>query len=305
MKTAQDRVCFELESQGIRVRVVPFSRLNILQQELKQLYGTGILEDEFYREYILSKAEYDPSSTPRAKSILITAASDPMLKVPFSFRGKKVEALIPSTYSNTGAEQIKAALKKALDREGFSLYPVILPLKLLAVHSGLGSYGRNNIVYVPGMGSFARLFALASDLECTEETWEPLKRMASCDHCTACVKSCPTGCYEPDRTVIRAERCLTRFNESESPFPEWIEKSRHNALVGCTLCQLACPENRPYAKPWRVEEGFADEEVDDVLNGKDPALLSGATVKKLDDLGLLSYYEEGAFSRNLKCLLPT
>jgi epoxyqueuosine reductase len=36
----------------------------------------------------------------------------------------------------------------------------LLPLKSLAVRSGLAAYGRNNVCYVPGMGSFLELVGL-------------------------------------------------------------------------------------------------------------------------------------------------
>ncbi|MEE9378294.1 MAG: hypothetical protein V3V33_09695 [Candidatus Lokiarchaeia archaeon] len=44
-----------------------------------------------------------------------------------------------------------------------------LPQKTLAVRSGLAEYGRNNITYIPGMGSFHRLTTLYSDFPTEED----------------------------------------------------------------------------------------------------------------------------------------
>jgi len=38
----------------------------------------------------------------------------------------------------------------------------IVPIDRLAVRGGLATYGRNNVTYVPGMGSFHRLSAFYS-----------------------------------------------------------------------------------------------------------------------------------------------
>lgn len=70
------------------------------------------------------------------------------------------------------AQQVAGLLTKVLEPAGYQATPSLLPLKSLAAHSGLAVYGRNNICYVPGMGSFLELVGLYSDLPCSEDTWQ-------------------------------------------------------------------------------------------------------------------------------------
>ena len=128
-----------------------------------------------------------------------------------------------------------------------------MPEKLLAVRSGLARYGKNNITYVPGMGSLHRLAVFVSDLPCVEDNWGEVKTLKTCDGCTACMDACPTGAIVSDRFLIHAERCITFHNERIEEFPEWLDSSWHNCLVGCLRCQWVCPENRD-VRQW-VEDG--------------------------------------------------
>ena len=58
-----------------------------------------------------------------------------------------------------------------------------------------------------------------------------------------CVKACPTGAIREDNFLIRAERCLTYYNEEPGNLPQWIDIKWHNALIGCRICEKVCPEN--------------------------------------------------------------
>jgi epoxyqueuosine reductase len=124
--------------------------------------------------------------------------------------------------------------------------------------------------------------------------------MEACAQCRACEKSCPTGALSSERFMIRAEKCLTYFNEGEEAFPEWLKPTWHNALVGCLRCQQVCPQNKG-VKDWIENEAAFDEtETELLLKSALKEALAAETVAKLEKIGLLEYGE--MLSRNLRVL---
>ncbi|MBM3156693.1 MAG: hypothetical protein FJ004_05350 [Chloroflexi bacterium] len=208
---------------------------------------------------------------------------------------------IPPTYSYKTDAIIEKTLLDVLKPQRFTIKPARLPQKLLAVRSGLAQYGKNNIAYAEGMGSFHRLKVFLSDLPPVYDKWLELKSMEKCSKCSACLKKCPTSAIVPDRFLIRAERCLTFHNERVEPFPDWIKPSWHNCWIGCMVCQSVCPTNKKFYK-WFVEtEHFTERETDLILRGAPSSLLPKATANKLKRLDLLE--DLNLLPRNLDVLL--
>ncbi len=119
------------------------------------------------------------------------------------------------------------------------------PLKAIAARLGLVRYGRNNVSYVPGAGSYIQLcgYVTAVHLEPSgEEEAEP-RLLDQCEGCSKCQDVCPTGAIGADRVLLRAERCLTLLNENPGVWPDWVPASAHRCLLGCLLCQRGCPAN--------------------------------------------------------------
>jgi epoxyqueuosine reductase len=179
----------------------------------------------------------------------------------------------------------------------------LLPKKLLAVCSGLGAYGKNNICYVDGMGSFIRLAAFYSDLPCEEDIWREPQMMDACQRCSACINKCPTGAIPQDRFLLRAERCITYHNEKPGhvPFPAWLDPAWHNCLVGCMTCQRICPKNKDFLH--KVEDGatFSQEETAILLKGVAFDQLPDAMMEKLVRFDLVEFLD--IFPRNLSVYL--
>jgi len=177
----------------------------------------------------------------------------------------------------------------------------LLPEKLLAVRSGLGFYGRNNLCYVEGMGSFHQPAAFYTELPCNESTWRESRLMKKCKNCSVCLRSCPTGAITRERFLLHAERCITFHNERSGDFPHWIEPHWHNCLVGCLHCQDVCPENKDFLG-WIEEKGeFSEEETALLLKGKKSGQLPSSVLRKLEQLELAEYAD--FFPRNLGVLL--
>ena len=179
----------------------------------------------------------------------------------------------------------------------------LVPQKTLAVRVGLAEYGRNNITYVSSMGSFHRPSTFYSDFPFEEDNWQELRKMDLCEECLACVRNCPTGAIPTDRFLLRVERCITYHNEQPEgvPFPEWLDSSWHNCLVGCLHCQKICPANKK-VKDW-IEPGpiFTEEETKLLLNGRTIDNLPTETKKKMEDIDFVNYL--GVFPRNLSVFL--
>ncbi len=290
----------ELRKQGFQVRTASTPHLPELQEVIKGRHDRGEFSEKFYQERLADLRFTPPKSLPGARTIIVAAFPQPKIQVLFHLRGKSFAILIPPTYlyyPNSRAEEI---LKRILGPVGLRTARTNLPLKLLAARSGLGSYGRNNICYVPGMGSYHRLMAFYSDDPASEDSWQEARLMERCRNCRACLKSCPTGAIAADRFLLHADRCLTNLNERPGDFPDWVKGSFHNALVGCHYCQDVCPENAPFRK-WIEPGGEFTEEETRFLLGDPDAKLPASIHKKLQDLDIIEYRE--LLPRNLRAVL--
>ncbi len=294
-----------LRAKGLRFRIVSASHLPELQTEIETHQKRGELDSEFSRTYLSRFKFTPPSELPNAKSLIIVAIPRPPTKATFTWNGKKQSFILPPTYTAYDEKRIEVErlVAGAVEREGYRVATPYLPLKLLAARSGLAQYGRNNITYVTGMGSFQRLTAVYSDMPCEDDGWQEPKMMQRCENCDLCRRACPTGAISSDRFLLRAEKCITYHNEKKGdiPFPDWIKPSWHNCIIGCLTCQRACPENKPFLKQIGETEEFTEEETRLLLKRTPKEQLSDSTIEKMRRLSLTDYYEE--MPRNLSVLL--
>jgi epoxyqueuosine reductase len=294
-----------LEDQGYKGRVVSTRRLSELRSGIEGPRTEGQIDEELYREY-LDVLEFDPpASLPEARSLIVAAVPDPIRRISFHWEGGTVSGLVPPTYLHGKAvdQRVENVLTEALAPAGYRLARASIPKKLLAVRSGLSRYGRNNISYAPGLGSFYRLVAFHSDLPCPDDEWHEPRMLERCETCRACGRRCPTGAITAERFLLRAERCLTFHNEKpgEVEFPAWISPSAHNCLVGCLHCQTVCPENKDFVQ-WIVDaEEISQEETAELLEGRALDQLSAPLAEKVRRADLVDYL--GLLPRNLKALL--
>jgi epoxyqueuosine reductase len=301
MSQAERGVIDNMEKHGWKGCISPINHLEELQDANLTLCKLGLFNEDFFEERLVGFSFEIPESLPEAKSLIVVAVPRPQSQVLFNWKGTQRVLPIPPTYVayDETKTQVEDLLAKTLEGEGYAVSPTRLPLKLLAVRSGLGLYGRNNICYVPGMGSFLQLVAVYSDLPPTRDMWRAPQTMERCQQCQACRLNCPTSAIPSDRFLLRAERCLVFHNERKGdiPFPDWIDPSWHNCVVGCMRCQRVCPENKDFMK-WTGEKGeFSKEETALLLKGEPRARLPVKTVAKLEKLDLIDYL--GNLPRNL------
>ncbi len=296
-----EALLMQLGEKGYPGKMVPVSRVRDLQNEIVGHFQAGRFEALFYKE-VLSHFEFDlPHDLAEVKSLLIVAAPQPRVRVTFRWQGAEYPQIIPPIYSHDTDRRIRDELRKLLKPRGYTAIQTAIPLKLLAVGSGLGVYGRNNISYVEPFGSFHRLAGFYTDVPVEENCWDGLRAHKQCEDCEACQKSCPSGAISAERFLLKGERCLTFHNEREGDFPDWVDTKWHHTLVGCLRCQQVCPLNRQVFKRIENRENFSEPETDMLLANPEKTDLPPDTLAKLNRLDLMKYLP--VFSRNLGVLL--
>jgi epoxyqueuosine reductase len=286
-------------------KVVSTRHLVDLQRKIESLRDQGRLDSEFAQQYMFRFKFTPPEELKNAESIIVVAMSRPPTKAIFNWNGKKQAFVLPPTYTAYEEKRllVERTVAKVVEKGGYRIATPILPLKLLAVCSGLAAYGRNNIAYVGGMGSFMRLTAVYSDMPCESDQWHEPEMMKSCMNCDLCLNACPTGAISGNRFLLNAEKCLTYHNEKDGkiPFPKWIKPEWHNCVVGCMRCQAACPENKPYLGRFGETVEFDEQETKLLVEGAPREQIPAVTMKKLQLLSLTDYFNE--MPRNLSVLL--
>ena len=293
-----------LEKNGCYASVVSAEHAAELGGEIRALHEEGRIDDAVYNDYEMQRFTPNlPRSLPKAKSIIVASVPQPMIRATFRWKGHAYQFVVPPTYQDNVEvdRRIKALLREGFGPESYRFVRATLPVKLLAVRSGLALYGKNNITYVPSHGSFHRLTAFYSDYDSPIDNWGEKKALPLCDKCKACTKACPTGAIIGGRFQIRADRCLTYLNEktSEHRFPKWVDASAHNCLVGCMRCQRVCPYDRDVADRYQDRAAFTEEETTYLLKGNFRGVKAASMERKLKRIGATLTI----FPRNLEALL--
>lgn len=109
-----------------------------------------------------------------------------------------------------------------------------------AHRAGIGWWGRNSNLLVPGSGSWFVLGSVVTDAELPVAA-EPVAD--GCRTCTRCVTACPTGAIVADG-VIDARRCLAWLVQHTGVFPREHRIALGDRIYGCDDCQEVCPPGR-------------------------------------------------------------
>jgi epoxyqueuosine reductase len=110
-----------------------------------------------------------------------------------------------------------------------------------AYSSGIGFIGKNNMLIIPGYGSYfylaeiitTALFDIPNVVPCVD----------LCGSCTACIDACPTGALKGARD-FDASTCISYLTiESEELINSSMGKLMNRCFLGCDICQEGCPLN--------------------------------------------------------------
>jgi len=141
-----------------------------------------------------------------------------------------------------------------------------------AVRAGLGWYGKNANVLLPGQGSWFVLGSVVTDAPLAPAA-EPVPD--GCGACRRCLDGCPTGAIVAPG-VVDARRCLAWLVQAPGDFPEPLRDALGDRIYGCDDCQEVCPPNRRLAGRAPTAEPDAEATVDLVglLEADDATLLA-------------------------------
>ena len=292
----------EIAAHGDRGAIVPITRFDELKCEIEAL------RTDKYHMFIDWVANFmglpdEPGFQPR--SLISVIAPSPKIVINFTYHGKIIPCIIPPQYLDEcyKDDEVSQYVNAYLNPFGYraALFDRI-PQKLLAVHSGLGRYGRNNICFHEEFGSYIRILSFISDLPCDEAEWYPASRMETCDKCRACVTACPTNAIEPDHRIVNTSVCLTMLNEVPGEFPEWVDTKAHNALIGCVKCQDCCPGNAHNKDNLVRGVTFTEDETKELMMHKEGEPYSDSLAAKIKEAGFYPAFLK-VLPRNLSVLL--
>lgn len=290
-----------MQLAGFKTTIVSIAHLPEARAAITRLVIQGLVSRRLSENWKFYLEAND--GLPEAKTIIITAMPQPVVRVAFRWQGKDFPAEIaPGYFSRSDEARVEELLQKTLAADDYKMVRAHLPLKTLAVRSGLAEYGRNNIAYVSGMGSFCRLAAFYSDCPCEEDSWGDYRIMSACTDCSICCRNCPAGSIGEERFLIHAENCLGFLGQRQPNFPYWVrlQPDWENGLVGCMSCQLVCPVNQPYRDNAKEGPSFSEEETGQIRKAMSLDRLQPETRRKLSDI---SEYVYPLIASNLRELI--
>lgn len=113
--------------------------------------------------------------------------------------------------------------------------------KSFACSSGIGFMGKNNMMIIPGYGSYFYLGEILTTAPLGFIPAEPMENQ--CGACTLCVDSCPTGALEKP-FQLDASKCLSYLTIEHRGKMSWdTGKKMGECFFGCDRCQEVCPFN--------------------------------------------------------------
>jgi epoxyqueuosine reductase len=108
-----------------------------------------------------------------------------------------------------------------------------------AFRAGIGWYGKNANLLLPGRGSWFVLGSVITDAPLAPGDGPTAD---GCGSCTRCIAGCPTGAIVAPG-VVDARRCLAWLLQAEGPFPREFRAVLGDRIYGCDDCQEVCPPN--------------------------------------------------------------
>jgi epoxyqueuosine reductase len=109
-----------------------------------------------------------------------------------------------------------------------------------AWRAGIGWFGKNANLLLPGRGSW---FVLGSVV--TDAPMEPVQQPVAdgCGTCRRCIDGCPTDAIIAPG-VVDARRCIAWLVQAPGMIPRQYREAIGARIYGCDDCQEVCPPNR-------------------------------------------------------------
>ncbi|MDV3425769.1 MAG: 4Fe-4S binding protein [Bacillota bacterium] len=300
----------QIEAHGFKAGIISIKHIEEIQADIETTKKNYKDVNTYIGKY-LNKFDYNTAENlSKAKSIIVVAVPQPIIRIYFTLGGKRRAVIMPPMYLLNASVELEEKHKKICEVtsivenillcKNFKVKKINLPCKLIATRSGLGQYGKNNICYINNESSFYWMGVYISDMPCENDSWQEADSMDVCTNCNLCIKNCPTGAITNDRFVIHASKCITLQNESEKDFPKWLNTKWNNSIIGCMRCQIICPVNRDSIKNVEDLTEFNERETKMILSKTPLDELPETTYRKLELINFIEYYD--LLARNLTFL---
>jgi epoxyqueuosine reductase len=263
-----------------RVGVAPATAFDSTRAELERRKAAGLHAGMGFT-YRDPERSTDPQrAVASARSIIVAAR--PYLAVDEPARPPGAQARV-ARYAwvdhyaplRRGLREVALRLRAAGERAVVFADDNSLVDREAAYRAGLGWYGKNANLLLPGAGSFFVLGSVVTTAEFV--TAEPVAD--GCGSCRRCLDGCPTGAIiEPG--VIDANRCLAWLVQKPGTFPVEFREALGDRLYGCDDCQEVCPPSVRLGARHRVDLAATAEtpqawvDVLDLLDADDDELIA-------------------------------
>jgi epoxyqueuosine reductase len=149
----------------------------------------------------------------------------------------------------SGLDAVAAALRADGWRTRVLVDDNALVDRAAAHRAGIGWWGKNANLLLPGLGSWYVLGSVVTDAVVAAA---PAPLEDRCGGCTRCLDGCPTAAITAPG-VVDARRCLAWLLQADGVFPVEHRVALGDRIYGCDECQEVCPPNR--RAPARVATG--------------------------------------------------
>ncbi|MEY2939718.1 MAG: hypothetical protein RIS58_705 [Actinomycetota bacterium] len=208
-----------------------------------------------------------------ARSVIVAGLSyaTPDVSPPFEVNGRVAKYSWVEYY-----EPLRAALTVVRDRLRRDGHRALVFAddnsfvdRAVAHRAGIGWFGKNANILVPGAGSFFVLGSVVTTAElATSEIVED-----GCGACRRCLDGCPTQAIV-DPGVIDARRCLAWLLQKPGVFDRRFRVALGDRMYGCDDCQEVCPpttrrqlrvDSPSGARAWVDVESLLEMDDDELL----------------------------------------
>jgi epoxyqueuosine reductase len=236
-----EAITAELATAGItHVGVAPATHMGRARQELENRKVSGYSDTMAFTWRNPDRSTTPEMSVKNAQSLIVAAL--PYLSedanIPEGRRAHIARYARTDHYSilRDGLREIARQIRAAGERAVAFADDNALVDREAAYLAGLGWFGKNANLLIPGAGSY---FVLGSIV--TSAHYTPSQPVADgCGSCTRCLDGCPTGAIVAPG-VVDARRCLAWLLQKPGTFPHDMRTALGDRIYGCDECQEVCP----------------------------------------------------------------
>ena len=110
--------------------------------------------------------------------------------------------------------------------------------RLAAVLSGVGYFGKNQLIINKDFGTYMFLGIVFIDTKLDQEYI--LEITDDCGTCRKCIDACPPKALS--ETGFDVNKCMSHYNQTKRILTD-DEIDLNYSLFGCDICQMVCPKN--------------------------------------------------------------